>query len=296
MLTWRYHLLTLVAVFLALGLGVLVGISLSDTGVVETGRSGLVEDIQRDLRDLSNRNDKLSAERSVNLRYQDDTFPFIVSGHIQGANVAVVASSTVNDQALRDLGSAINSGGGQVTTTTRLNSRYDPATAAERVTAAFAADPVLSRVDASNFNNVVGPELAYDISMGGGPALLNSLQGTLVDSVSGAYASPVRAVILINNADNEQSPAYSDFEYQFILGLRELGVMTIGAEPSDAVISEVPMFISTGISSVDNIDSRIGQVSIIYILGGERGTFGVKPTADLLIPILRPAILGTATT
>ena len=34
MLTWRYHLLSLVAVFLALGLGVLVGVSVSDTGVI----------------------------------------------------------------------------------------------------------------------------------------------------------------------------------------------------------------------------------------------------------------------
>ena len=35
MLTWRYHLMTLVAIFLALGLGMLVGISLSDSGVVK---------------------------------------------------------------------------------------------------------------------------------------------------------------------------------------------------------------------------------------------------------------------
>lgn len=296
MLTWRYHLLTLVAIFLALGLGVLLGISLSDTGVVETGRSGLVEDIQRNLRDLSNRNDKLSSERSVNLRYQDDTFPFIVGGHTQGARVAVIASSSVSDQIVRDLGSAINSAGGQVASITRLNSRFDATAATEQVSTSLAADPVLAKVDESTFAGIVGPELAADISRGGGPALATALQGSLVDSTSGSYDSPVNAVLLINNADDEQAPAYAELERQIILGLRGLGVMAIGAEPSDAAISEIPMFISTGISSVDNVESRIGQVSIIYLLGGERGTFGVKPTADLLIPILRPASTGTPAT
>jgi hypothetical protein len=40
---------------------------------------------------------------------------------------------------------------------------------------------------------------------------------------------------------------------------------------------------------VDNIDSRIGQISAVCVLAGEKGAgaYGIKTTADLLIPILR---------
>ncbi len=287
MLTWRYHLMTLVAVFLALGLGVLVGISLSDSGVVETGSANLVDDIQEDLDELNSRNDALAKEKAINLRFQDDTFPFLVGGHLQGKKVAVVSSSTVSDEVLRDLSSAVNSAGGQIISTTRLNSHFDTAATTERLSSAMAADPAFSNINGSTIATVLGQQLAADIGKAGGPALLETLRGTLVDSTSGSYITPVNAVLVITNADNEQAPEYVELEKQLILGLRDLGVRAAGAEPSDAPISEIPIFISAGISSVDNIESRVGQVSIVRVLGGENGSFGVKTTADLLIPILR---------
>lgn len=287
MLTWRYHLLTLVAIFLALGLGVLVGISLSDSGVVETGNATLVDDIRRDVQDLSKRNDELGKERSINQRYQDDTFPFLVEGHLQGKSIAVVAASVVGDDVIRELGSAVNGAGGQIVSTTRLNSRFDTAATAEKIKSAFPSDTVLANVNETTVTTVLGQQIAADIGAGGGSELLSALQGTLVDATSGDYKAPVNAVVLINRADNEQSPAYAEWEKQFILSMHGLGIATFGSEPTDAPISEVPMFISVSASSVDNLDSRIGQLSMIYLLGGERGTFGVKPTADLLIPILR---------
>lgn len=287
MYTWRYHLLTLVAVFLALGLGLLVGIGLSDSGVVETGNEGLASDIQHDLDNLSQINNELNRSASYNQRYQDDTLPYLVSGQLQGQRYAVVAAGTVGDQVLRDLGSAINSAGGQVTSTTRLNSRFDTAATLERLRVAAQGDPSFSGLDQSTLPTLLGQQLAADIGAAGGTSLLDALQGTLVDSTNGSYATPVNAVLLINRADDQQSPQYADLEKQFLLALRGLGVRPVAAETADAPISEIPLFINADVSSVDNLDSRIGQVSVIHVLRGEQGSFGVKTTADLLIPILK---------
>jgi hypothetical protein len=287
MVTWRYHLLTLAAIFMALGLGVLMGISLSDSGVVETGQSGLVGDIQRNLDDLNQRNNSLGRLQAESQRYQDDTLPFLVSGQLQGKSYAIVASSTVSDDILRDLGSAINSAGAQIVSTTRLNSRFDITATMERVRTGMQSDPAFSGINESTLIPVLGQQLAADIGKAGGTALLDNLRGTLVDSTGGNYSTPVDAVIMINRADDDQSPQYGELEKQFLLSMRGLGVRPVAAETSDAPISEVPMFIYVDVSSVDNIDSRIGQVSIIHVLRGEVGSFGVKPTADLLIPILK---------
>jgi hypothetical protein len=105
--------------------------------------------------------------------------------------------------------------------------------------------------------------------------------------MNGNYDVPVDAVVIVTRADNEQAPAYTDLEKRFLLSLKDLGVPAVGAEQEDAPVSEIPLFQSVDVSSVDNLDSRIGQVSVVYILSGEKGAFGVKPTADLLIPILR---------
>lgn len=288
MLTWRYHLLSLVAVFLALGLGVLVGISLSDNGVVETGRAGLVEDIMRDVDGLRDQNDVLSRERATNLRFQDDAFPFIVGGRLQGKKVALVASGKAGDDILRQVATAIHGAGGQVISTTVMNAGFDPEAAAARMRTDLKNDPALGGVDASSMIAASGQQIAREVSgRAGAPRLLPVLQGSLVDSRSGNYEVGADAVVLLTRADDEQSPAYTELEKQMLLSLRELGVMPIGAEPADAPRSEIPLFLSVDVSSVDNIESRIGQVSLVFVLGGEKGAFGVKPTADMLIPILR---------
>ena len=287
MLTWRYHLLSLVAVFLALGLGVLVGISVSDTGVIETSQDVLVEDIQRDLDGLRTENSGLSRDRATNIRYQDDTFPYIVGGRLQGKRIAVVASATAGDEIQRELTSAIHGAGGQVVSTTVMNPHFDLAAATAKVKADLKGDPAFATVDDASLTTAVSQQLARDVSKGGGVRLLTALQGTLVDSMNGNYDLPVDAVVVVTRADNEQVPAYTDLEKKFILSLKDLGILTIGAEPEDAPVSEIPLFQSVDVSSVDNLDSRIGQVSVVYVLSGEKGAFGVKPTADLLIPILR---------
>lgn len=287
MLTWRYHLLSLVAVFLALGLGVLVGISLSDNGAVTTGQDRLVEEIQQDVDNLHTRNGILEREQAVNQRFLDDSFPFVVGGHLQGKKIALVVSNKAGDDIQRKVTSAIHAAGGQVASTTVLNARLDPLAVAGKLKAELKGEPQWATANDTNTAALLGPVLAREIGRGGAARALPLLQGIAVDSVSGSYDQPVDWVVLVTRADDEQSPAFSELEKSFLLGLKELGVMPAGCEPQDAVRSEIPLFLSVDVSSVDNIDSRIGQVSLVFVLGGEKGAFGVKPTADMLIPILR---------
>lgn len=180
--------------------------------------------------------------------------------------------------------------------TTVLNARLDLPAIAGKVKTELKTDPLFATVDESSVMPAIGQQLARDIGRAGGSKLLNVLQGVMVESVSGRYDVPVDAVVLVTRADDEQAPAYSDLEKRFLLSLKELGVPAVGCEPSDAPRSEIPLFQSVDISSVDNLDSRIGQVSLVFVLGGEKGAFGVKPTADMLIPILRnPRQPGAAT-
>ena len=298
MLTWRYHLLSLVAVFLALGLGILVGISISGNGMVEVSREGLVDDIRQDMQGLRDDNDILSRERATNLRYQEDTFPFLIGGRLQGKKFALLASASTGDEVQRKLASAIHGAGGQVVSTTILNSHFDPVAASAKLKAELKTDPQYANLDEATFAAVVSKQLAKDIARGGNSKMLPVLQGSLVDVAGGRYDTPVDAVVLVTRADDTQTPAYTDLEKNLLLNLKELGVLSVGSETEDAQRSEIPLFLSVDVSSVDNLDSRIGQVSLVYVLSGEKGAFGVKPTADMLIPILRitkpPAVTAPA--
>ncbi|MHB1389622.1 MAG: copper transporter [Thermoleophilia bacterium] len=288
MLTWRYHMLSLVGIFLALGLGLLIGISLSDNGVVDTSQAGLVNNIQHDLSDLRNQNIALGRDNAANVRYQDDTFPFIVGGRLQGKKIALVATSKAGDDLLRKASSAIHGAGGQVVSTTVLNPRLDNTALTAKLKSDLKSDPAYAAANESSAPSLTSQLLAKELSgRAGVPKGLPALQGIAVDSVNGSYETPVDAVVYVTRADDDHTPAWADLEKKLLLNLKDMGVMTVGSEPADAPLSEVPLFLSVDISSVDNLDSRIGQTSLVYILSGEKGAFGIKTTADMLIPILR---------
>ena len=91
MLDFRYHALSLVAVFLALGIGIVLGSSLGDTVVSQANR-----DIASSLRgDLNGaRSDARAAHAAVGARERllQALFPRMAGGQLTGTRVAVVAS------------------------------------------------------------------------------------------------------------------------------------------------------------------------------------------------------------
>ena len=68
--------------------------------------------------------------------------------------------------------------------------------------------------------------------------------------------------------------------------LLEFNIQVVGAETTKVKVSYMPIYQRTGIATVDNIDSPIGEISLVYALKGERGNFGIKSTAQQAVPPL----------
>lgn len=287
MINWRYHIMSIIAVFLALGVGITIGISLAEDGTITLGQESLVDDIRRDINEVRSKNTALNAERSTDLRYQDNTFPYLVAGRLQGEKIALVTSSSISDETRRSISSSIQTAGGQVVSTTVIDSSFDADEVITQTSQSLQQYPRLSVIDETNMESILGSQLALEVAAANPPVALTALQDTLVDSISGNYDLQADSVLLLTRADDNYSPYYTGLEREFILNLKANGFVVIGGETTDAPRSEVPMFIAMGIPSADNINSRIGQLSLIYALAGERDTYGIKPTSDMLIPILR---------
>ena len=58
----------------------------------------------------------------------------------------------------------------------------------------------------------------------------------------------------------------------------------VGVELTSTEPSQVPWYKSRDISSVDDLDAPAGQAALVYALAGAHGAFGVKSTADSLLP------------
>jgi hypothetical protein len=84
----------------------------------------------------------------------------------------------------------------------------------------------------------------------------------------------------------EQSEASAAFETGLLAGVSAANVPIVGVELSNTEPSQVPWYKGKGIASVDDLDDLAGQAALVYALAGDRGTFGIKSTADSLLPVV----------
>jgi len=62
------------------------------------------------------------------------------------------------------------------------------------------------------------------------------------------------------------------------------GLPIVGVESTTTEPSSIGFFQANELSSVDDVDTTAGQLALVYALGGSEGSFGVKGSADHLLP------------
>jgi hypothetical protein len=69
-----------------------------------------------------------------------------------------------------------------------------------------------------------------------------------------------------------------------VRGLREAGARTAGVETRTTDPSQIPWYGDRDLSTVDNVDDTAGHAALVFVLAGAEGDYGVKESADALLP------------
>lgn len=93
----RYHIASLVAVFLALALGLVLGGLVVQRGAVSRQQTALVEGLQDEFASLRDSNEALKAENEILRAFADDMSVAWAEDRLVGKNVIVLASTGRND-------------------------------------------------------------------------------------------------------------------------------------------------------------------------------------------------------
>jgi hypothetical protein len=71
-------------------------------------------------------------------------------------------------------------------------------------------------------------------------------------------------------------------------GITATRTPAVGIETTTAEPSSVSFFQSSDLSSVDDVDLTAGRLAMVFAMLGAEGSFGVKGSADRLLPDLLP--------
>jgi outer membrane murein-binding lipoprotein Lpp len=287
---FRYHVASLAAVFLALVIGIVVGIGLS-------GR-GFIDDAER--RNLNEQIDELSAGRDAAREqvaaasrrqaamedYAADTYPLLVPGRLKNLDVAVLFVGPLDDP-LDAITEAVGDGGGRVVRIRSVRVPVERRALREALARAPALQRHYGRLDDLGD---LGRDLGYELARGGKTPLWDALSAVLVEERDGSSLPEADAVVVARTASPQRGPT-KEFLAGLYRGLSRSGVPAVGVELAAHERSAIPAFISNGLSTIDSVDTPAGRLALVLLLAGPvRGHFGFDDTATdgVLPPLTNP--------
>lgn len=282
----RYHVASLAAVFIALAIGILIGAALG-SDVVSGTAENLEDDLSEDLDQVRAENAALEEELAFEERFAERLAPAVVADRLAAQEIALIGLGDVDTATLtEDIDAALRPAGAAVTQVGSVREPPDAgALAAALLTERQRRGSQSGRVD-------LAAERAGAL-LAGRDDLSAEVRETLMSEYSGDPEG-LDAVVLARarpaEVSDREAGEIDQLEAGLIRGLRDSGVRVVGAEREDADPSSVDFFDSHGVASVDNIDQLSGKVALVLALDGADGNFGVKESADSLLPdLIEPA-------
>jgi Copper transport outer membrane protein, MctB len=290
----RYHVASLAAVFIALVIGILVGVGISDRGLVDKAERGLLEQrisqLERDLGDARKRTEELGAEQRAAQAFIADTYPTLMANRLRGKSIALVFLGPANPSIRTTLDRALTDAGARGSVRVRALKLPLEVPAIDQK---LAAQTGLERYVGDTALPALGQALAEEFAQGGERPLWSVLAEQIVEERAGAEQPQADGVIVVRTA-GKQYDGTARFLKGFYRGLIAAPVPVVGVETSGGSPSTIAAFQRNGISSVDDVDQPIGRVALALLLaGGKAGHYGLKPTAtDGVLPPLESVTRG----
>src|SRR4051812_42078736 len=112
MFDFRYHALSLVAVFLALAIGLLLGVAIGDQGLVSSAERDIRSSLRRDVRNARNESDRLRTDLNEEKQREEQLYPLMAGGRLPGGRIGIVAFGSVPDSVVRSVREGLAPTGG----------------------------------------------------------------------------------------------------------------------------------------------------------------------------------------
>jgi hypothetical protein len=284
---FRYHALSLAAVLLALVIGLLLGVAIGDAGLVSSAEKNLRNSLQSR---LNRANAQIGQQQNqINFRnqFENQIYPDLVGHRLTGKRIGLIFLGQPSDAVNGLLRSALDQTGGQLVLVAVIREPPDLASLAAQATpgryAALATDPSLVRP----FGVRMGAQLVR------GGTLIERERGNLLSTFNGSL-QPLDGVVVMKNSGTlnpNDAQTVDSFESGLISGFARSGsVPVVGVETTSTNPSQIGWYQRQNLASVDDIDDLAGRTALIFELGGAKGTYGVKPTAQSLLPNLVGAL------
>ncbi|MGH2590931.1 MAG: copper transporter [Actinomycetota bacterium] len=299
MISFRYHVVTVVAVFLALAIGLLGGGAFVQP-VLQQQLERQTQDLRRANADLREQLDDVRAELAALDGFTFSALRYLAENRLFGTTAVIVAHEDVEDAVLGQTQQALSMGGTEVVAQlSALPSLVSddleaqtllaeivgaPAAPSEELPAATAA-ALAERLAAPPADGALPEDDVLNRLLSAGFLDTSATEGTLEQ-----IGQPGQIVVVLAGGQAE-TPALAPeaFAIPLVQALAELDVPVAAGESATTPVPFVQTVSGDGVVTVDDLDLSIGAAALVLGLDrlletGEGGAYGLKDGTEPLPP------------
>ncbi len=307
MVNFRFHLVSITAVFLALAAGITIGAGVVDRATVDR-IEGQLRDVAERREATNSENDRLRTDVDRWAQFSDQAATQVLEGRLSGATVFMVATTGVDRQLIEQTRDILNAAGAAVDGTLWFTGRWrlGDGEEARQLAGILDAAPT-TRPSDLRAAGLIGVTTAWGAG-DSGPLVAALVDGGFLEF----EASPSTTVPLVQlprpdslfvviSGDGADVPT-ADLARPLVEGMSAAGLPVLAAQPTRLVdpgaeggVEPPPEFVmslradpalASRITTVDNVDDLRGRVATVLALdqlrSGRTGHYGFGPDARIV--------------
>lgn len=283
----KYYIVSIGAIFIALGIGILVGFNLNYDEALSKQQSDIIKNLDKEFEDLNSKNNFLqesldTTQEKYNdlVTYIDNNYVYLIQNQLEGKNIGVISTTQDYDYKI-DVSDIITHSGGNITFDITIKNDVLDQNKLEQVSKEFDTE-VKSTVQLANY---IG-ELLRDNKNKTALLKLEELGIIKINSFDDSYKTVDSLVLAGGSQDSKDNTKLKGVDIPLIKYFKQNKVYVLGVEQLEVENSYISSYIKNKIPTIDNINQGTGKISLILSLQKNLiGNYGVTENAQSLIPI-----------
>jgi hypothetical protein len=286
----KYHIASLAAVFLALGLGILVGTTMLGDKPFIDETNKMILDIRGDLVQLEKRNeesleviDKYEKSNELQQEFQQKVSLPLIKQKLVGSSLSVI-NTTGNEEDYKEMISSLIKAGAKIESTVTINENFNLQDNDELVEILKFLNININVKEEDKIRVALTNVIAKSLVTPEGIATIKYLNDKELIHTSGRFGVLLKGVVVVGGNSEDTDKYFEQIDKNLIKSLVKDKIQVFGVESSTVVYSYMKHYQRLGVTTIDNVDKIPGQIALVYAIFGQRGNYGEKSTADKYLP------------
>ncbi len=299
MISFRYHLVSIIGVFLALAVGIVVGTTALN-GPVTTDLRHQVNSLKSDRATLSNQVKSLQSQVGNAGQFASTFGSQLVAGTLKNKPILLVGLPGVATGMEDGIAAQLTAAGAQITGRLNLANDYIDQSQAGKIDSMVTSNhPIGLTLTQTSDARILGAETLAYVLLGSGQATdlksaLSSFANLHMLSSNASDVNPAKSIVVIASGTIAKGAYGGQAELDLVTALQAKGGNVVvagdtGSATGGGTVALVRQSsVKSSVSTVDNADTPYGQVSTALAMAqlenSQTGHYGTAPGADALFP------------